>query len=201
MIPNMEAYFRRFIPPRDNLLLKLEEEAEQENIPIIGPVVGELLYILVRVTQARGILELGTATGYSTIYLARGCEPAAGKVITLERDEGMAGRARSNFQKAGIEKQIEVRVGDALEEMNKMGEALDFIFMDVDKEDYLPVLDQCHKLLKSGGLLATDNVGFQGSADFNQAIAGSPLWRSVHLLSFLPLHSPERDGLCLALRV
>ena len=201
MIPNMEAYFRQFIPPRDDLLLKLEEEAEQENIPIIGPVVGELLYILVRVTRARRILELGTATGYSAIYLARGCEPAAGKVITLERDEGMAGRARSNFEKAGIEERIEVRVGDALEEMNQMDKGLDFIFMDVDKEDYLPVLDQCHKLLKSGGLLATDNVGFQGSADFNQAIAGSPLWRSVHLLSLLPLHSPERDGLCLALRL
>jgi predicted O-methyltransferase YrrM len=201
MIPNMEAYFRQFIPPRDDLLLKLEEEAEQESIPIIGPVVGELLYILVRVTQARRILELGTATGYSAIYLARGCEPAAGKVITLERDEGMAGRARSNFEKAGIEERIEVRVGDALEEMNQMDKGLDLIFMDVDKEDYLPVLDQCHKLLKSGGLLATDNVGFQGSADFNQAIAGSPLWRSVHLLSLLPLHSPERDGLCLALRL
>jgi predicted O-methyltransferase YrrM len=201
MIPNMEAYFRQFIPPRDDLLLRLEEEAEQEKIPIIGPVVGQLLYILVRVTQACRILELGTATGYSAIYLARGCEPAGGKVITLERDEGIAARATNNFQKAGIEKQIEVRVGDALEEMNKMDKGLDFIFMDVDKEDYLPVLDQCHKLLKSGGLLATDNVGFQGSADFNEAIAGSPQWRSVHLLSFFPLHSPERDGLCLALRV
>jgi len=201
MIPNMEAYFRQFIPSRDDLLLKLEEEAEQEKIPIIGPVVGELLYILVRVTQARRILELGTATGYSAIYLARGCEPAAGKVITLERDQGMARRAKSNFQKAGIEERIEVRVGDALEEMNKIDNDLDFIFMDIDKEDYLPLLADCHRLLKSGGLLATDNVGFQASADFNQAIAGSPQWRSVHLLSLLPLHSPEKDALCLALRV
>jgi caffeoyl-CoA O-methyltransferase len=201
MIANMEAHFRGLVPPRDDLLLKLEEEAEQEKIPIIGPVVGELLHILAGATKAMRILELGTATGYSAIYLARGAEAAGGGVVTLEREDDMARRAAANFKAAGIEAQIELRVGDALDEMNKMAPGFDLIFMDVDKEDYLPLLTQCHRLLRSGGLLVADNVAFQASVDFNRAVSKSPEWRCVHLLSLLPLHSPETDGLCLALRV
>jgi predicted O-methyltransferase YrrM len=201
MIQNMEGYFRQFVPPRDQLLIRLEDEAERDGIPIVGPVVGELLYILGRVTGARRILELGAATGYSAIYLARGCELTGGKVVTLERDPEMARHAKANFEEAGLEGRIEVRIGDAIEEMNKMDEDVDFIFLDIDKEDYLPVLSQCRRLLKSGGLLVADNVGFQASTDFNQAISDSPLWRCVHLLSFLPNHSPETDGLSIALRI
>jgi caffeoyl-CoA O-methyltransferase len=201
MIPNMEAYFRQFIPSRDAVLLTLEKEAAGEGIPIVGPVVGELLYVLARVTRATRILELGCATGYSAIYLARGCEASGGTVVTLERDRDLARRARANFQKAGLGDRIDVRIGQAIEEMSRMDGPFDFIFMDIDKEDYLPVLSHSHRLLKSDGLLASDNVGFRGAADFNQAISQSREWRCVHLLSLLPLHSPEKDGLCLAVRI
>jgi len=71
IIDHPETYFRRFLPEREPLLLELEEEAKREDIPIVGPFVGELLHILARVTRAERILELGTATGYSTIFLAR----------------------------------------------------------------------------------------------------------------------------------
>ncbi len=201
MIPNLEAYFRQFVPTRDATLLSLEEEARQEGIPIIGPVVGELLYILARATDAKQILELGTATGYSAIYLARACEASGGKVVTLERDEGMARRAQANFQEAGLAHRIEIRVGDALEEMVKIRGPFDFIFMDIDKEDYFSVMSHCERLLRPGGLLVADNVGFQGAADFNRAVADHPQWKFVQFLCLLPLHSPEQDGLCLALRI
>ena len=92
-------------------------EAQAEGIPIVGPVVGELLFILARTTGAANILELGTATGYSALHLARGCQPAGGRVVTLEWDEAMAARARANFARAGLAQQIEVRVGDALQLM------------------------------------------------------------------------------------
>jgi hypothetical protein len=107
MIPNLERYFRELVPTRDATLTALEEEARQEEIPIIGPVVGELLYVLALASQARQILELGTATGYSAIYLARACEVSEGRVVTLERDESMARRAQANFQEAGVEHRIE----------------------------------------------------------------------------------------------
>ncbi|MBI4642553.1 MAG: O-methyltransferase [Deltaproteobacteria bacterium] len=200
MIPDLENYFRGFIPPRDALLLELEEEAARESIPLVGPVVGELLYILARTAGARNVLELGTATGYSAIYLARALPPG-GKMITLELDEAMARRARANFVKAGLENRVEVRVGQALDLMAAMSETFDLIFLDIDKESYLPALPHCRRLLKVGGLLVADNVGFAGADPFNREIFGQGGWRVVHLLSWLPQHSPEKDGLSLALRV
>jgi caffeoyl-CoA O-methyltransferase len=200
MIPDMENYFRGFIPPRDALLLALEEEAARESIPIVGPVVGELLYILARVTGARNILELGTASGYSAIYLARALPPE-GKVISLELSEAMARRARSNFLKAGLEKRVEVREGQALNLMAALTETFDLIFLDIDKESYVSALPHCRRLLKVGGLLIADNVGFAGADAFNREIFAQNSWRAVHILSFLPQHSPEQDGLTLAVRV
>jgi len=200
MIPDMENYFRGFIPPRDALLLALEEEAARESIPIVGPVVGELLYILARAAGARNILELGTASGYSAIYLARALPPG-GKVISLELSDAMASRARANFLKAGLEKLVEVREGQALNLMAAMTATFDLIFLDIDKESYAPALSHCRRLLKVGGLLIADNVGFAGADAFNREICSQKSWRAVHLLSFLPQHSPEKDGLTLAVRV
>jgi predicted O-methyltransferase YrrM len=200
MTPDLENYFRTFVPEPDELLRSLEGEARREGIPIVGPVAGELLFILARAAQARRILELGTATGYSTIFLGRACRPD-GKVVTLERDESFAQRARANFSQAGLETVIEVQVGEALELLAAMTGPFDFVFLDIDKESYLPALGHCHRLLKAGGLLVADNTGFAGAADFNRKIFDDPRWRVVHLLSFLPRHSPERDGLSLAVKV
>jgi caffeoyl-CoA O-methyltransferase len=201
MIADLEAHFREFIPPRDGLLLRLEEEARQEGIPIVGPVVGELLFLLARATQARRVLELGAATGYSAIYLARGSEPENGQVITLESDPEMAARARANCADAGLSARVEVRQGEALALMDGMAGPFDLIFLDIDKESYLPALDPGHRLLRLGGLLIADNVGFAGAQDFNREIFRRPEWRVVPLLCFLPAHSPERDGLSLAVKV
>lgn len=201
MIPNPEEYFRQLVPTRDTLLVALEEEARQEGIPIVGPVVGELLFILARSTQAKHILELGTATGYSAIYLARACDVFEGRVITLERDAEMAKRAQANFEKAGLEHRIEIRVGDAFEEMTDMKGTFDFAFLDIDKESYARALSHCERLLKPSGLLVSDNVAFRGADEFNRVVSAHSHWRAVHLLSLLPQHSPEKDGLCLAVRV
>uniref|UniRef100_A0A7C3V397 O-methyltransferase n=1 Tax=Desulfobacca acetoxidans TaxID=60893 RepID=A0A7C3V397_9BACT len=201
MIPDPEAHFREFIPPRDDLLRTLEEEARKERIPIIGPLVGELLFILARATKARQILELGTATGYSAIYLGRGCLPEDGRVITLELDGNMAARAQANIVRAGLGDRVEVKVGHALRLMEDMTGPFDLIFMDIDKESYLPALDHCQRLLRIGGLLVADNVGFAGAQDFNREIFRRPEWQVAPILCFLPDHSPEHDGLSLALRV
>jgi predicted O-methyltransferase YrrM len=201
MIPEPETYFRQFVPARDALLRELEKEAQREEIPIVGPMVGELLYILARAMQAGRILELGTATGYSTIYFANACSAPGGRVITLEIDQDMADRARVNMKKAGLDHLVEIRVGDALEEIAALQGPFDLIFLDIEKVDYIRTLPHCLRLLRKGGLLVADNIGFNDADEFNHAIANHPQWRAVHLLSFLPLHSPEKDGLCLALRI
>jgi len=121
--------------------------------------------------------------------------------VSLELDEAMAARAGGNLARAGLADVVEVRVGEALELMAQMNETFDLIFLDIDKESYLPALSQCRRLLKAGGLLVADNTGFTGAADFNREISSHPAWRAVHLLSFLPRHSPEHDGLTLAVKV
>ncbi len=200
IVGNPEEYFGQFVPERDPLLLGLEKEARQEDIPIIGPVVGELLYVLVRATRSRRILELGTATGYSAIFLARACQIDNGTILTLENDRAMAARARENIQRAGLESNVEVRVVDALTAISTIKADFDFIFIDIEKEDYIRALPHIERSLKKGGLLVADNVGFKDADAFNRAIAENPGWRPVLLFAFLPLHSPQHDGLCIALR-
>jgi len=200
MIPDPESYFRQFIPARDELLREIEQEAETLGIPIVGPVVGELLHILARATGAGRILELGAANGYSAVHLARACKPMGGKVLTLERDPGMASRALANLARAGLQHMVEVRVGDAVETLEGLTGPYDFIFMDIDKDGYLGALDHCRRLLRPGGMLVADNVGFSGADGFNRAVRHGSGLRAVHLFALLPLHSPEHDGLCLAVR-
>ncbi len=200
IVDNPEAYFKQFVADRNTLMLKLEEEAGRDGIPIVGPLVGELLFILTRATGAKRILELGTATGYSTIFLARGCASVNGRVITLEQDAAMAAKAIKNFETAGLHKFIELRICDALQEISALDAVFDLIFMDIEKEDYIRALPHFQVLLKSGGLLVVDNVGFKGADGFNRAIAANPEWRSVSLFSYLPDHTPEHDGICLAIR-
>ncbi len=201
LIKNPEKYFRQFIPKRSTLLKELEEEASREDIPIVGPVVGELLFILARIIRAERILELGTATGYSAIFLAEAFENMKGQLVTLENDPVMAKRARKNFERAGFGDQIMIRFGDAIEEMKTIPAPFDLIFMDIDKADYGTALPYCRDLLRQNGLLVADNVGFKDADPFNTAIFSSREFRPVSLFSFLPFHSPEKDGLCLALRL
>jgi len=200
IVDEPEAYFSQFTRKDDPLLQKLELEAETEHIPIVGPVVGELLFILSRTSGARSILELGTATGYSAIFLARACALNAGVLTTLEHEPAFAARARKNLERAGLASRTNVLCGDAFAELPRMKGEFDLIFMDIDKGDYARALPQCRRLLRPGGLLVADNVAFPDADPFNRAIFNDGGWRPVSLFAFLPGHSPERDGLCLALR-
>ena len=200
IVNNPENYFRSLVPQRDAFMLELEVQAEKENIPIIGPVVGEMLYILASATKAKRILELGTATGYSAIYLASACESVDGILVTFENNAAMASRAQDNFRKAGVANRVELHEADAVEMLPRLQGDFDFIFLDIEKQDYVKVLPDCHRLLVKGGLMVADNVGFRDADAFNRTLSGQSTWRSVSLFSFLPLHSPENDALCLALR-
>lgn len=199
MISNPEVYFKRFIPERNQILKEMENEADHKAIPIVGPLVGELLYILARAMCAKNILELGTATGYSTIYLAGAALENNGRVISIECNPEMAEQALKNLKTAGVRDIVKIRVGDAESLLAREYELFDFIFMDIDKHFYVRLLPRLRQLIKTGGFMLVDNVGFKEAENFNLAIAESNQWRSVNLLSFLPRHSPEKDGLCLAL--
>lgn len=200
IVENPEDYFRGLVPERDSLLRALEAEAESESIPIVGPVVGELLFVLSRATGAQNILELGTATGYSAIYLGRGCEPAQGNVLTLEYDATLAKRARKNIARANLSQTVTVLEADVLEALPTLAGPYDFVFMDIEKQDYAAALGHLGAIVRPGGLLIADNTAFKDAEVFNQAIFSAAGWQSVQILAYLPMHSGLHDGLCFAVR-
>ncbi len=200
MVEHPDTYFGQWIPPRSDLLTTLEAEAEQQDIPIVGPVVGNLLYLLAKLTAARRIVELGTATGYSAIFMANACRSDNGRLTTFEADPEMAARATRNIEKAGLAQWVSVQCRDALEGLGSLAHPMDMIFMDIEKEDYARALPLCKQKLRKNGLLVADNTGFKDAHGFNRAIFEDPDWESVNLWTFLPGHSPENDGLCIALK-
>ncbi len=200
MIPEPEDYFRTLVAERDPVLKRLEEEAQNEGIPIIGPVIGALMFVLARFAGARRILEFGTATGYSAIWMARGCQADDARIVTLEKNPAMADRARRNCDLAGIGQRVEIHTGDALTIAKDLAGPFDMIFLDIEKKDYAPALKDCRRLLRPGGLLAADNIAFADADPFNRAIAADEAWQAVPLYAFMPDHSPEHDGICLAVK-
>jgi caffeoyl-CoA O-methyltransferase len=160
-VPEVEDYLYSMLPPRDEVLAEMEAEAARNDVPIVGPAVARVLYQLAVISRARRVFELGSAIGYSTIWWARAVGEN-GQVIYTDGDSTKAEKARRYFQRAGVSKQITVRVGDALEVLSEEKEPYDIIFNDVDKEDYPRVIRLALPRLKSGGLFITDNVLWSG---------------------------------------
>jgi len=124
----------------------------------ITPETGRLLAILVRVMGARQILEIGTSNGYSTTWLAWAARTTGGHVITVERSASKLAPARANLDRAGLTPMVSVREGRALDVLAGLSDPFDLIFLDADRESYLAYLHRLLPLLRTGGLLVTDNV-------------------------------------------
>jgi caffeoyl-CoA O-methyltransferase len=200
MVQDPTTYFSQWVCDRTELLRAMESEAEDQGIPIVGPVVGRLLYLLARLRKPGRILELGTATGYSAIFMGAACRENKGRIISLEIDPQMAERARRHISRAGLAEIIEVRCEDALNALAAFDMSVDMIFMDVEKQDYAKLLPMLTTITESDALLVADNTGFKDAHRFNEAIHADTMWASVNLWAFLPGHSPVHDGVCIALR-
>jgi len=160
-IQNVEDYIYSLLPPRDEVLAEMEAEAAKNRIPIIGPAVARVLYQLAIISRAKKVFEMGSAIGYSTIWLARAVGES-GRVIYTDGDSKNADKARRYFNRAGVSDRITIRTGDALELLSEEKEPYDIIFNDVDKADYPRVFRMALPHLKSGGLFITDNVLWSG---------------------------------------
>jgi caffeoyl-CoA O-methyltransferase len=159
--PEVEDYLYDMLPPRDEVLSEMEEDAAKNDYAIVGPVVARVLYQLAVISGAKKVFEMGSAIGYSTIWWARGVGEG-GKVIYTDGDPKRAEKARRYFERAGVTKRVDVRVGDALEFLSEEKQPYDIIFNDVDKTDYPRVFKLALPKLKSGGLFVTDNVLWSG---------------------------------------
>lgn len=161
VIPEVESYLYSLLPPRDAVLAEMEAQAKQRNIPIVGPAVGRVLYQYAQLIGARRIFELGSAIGYSTLWLARAVGPE-GKVFYTDGDTKNAAEAKGYFERAGVRDRIEVQVGNSLELIQQAEGQFDLIFNDVNKDQYPDVLPLALPHLRSGGLFITDNVFWSG---------------------------------------
>jgi len=160
---DVEDYIYNLLPERDAVVREMESYAEEHRIPIIGPAVARMLALFVQVSGAKRIFEMGSAIGYSTIWLARAAGAKA-KVIYTDGDTQKARRAKEYFRRAGVAKRIEVRIGDAMTLLKKAPGTFDLIFNDVDKHQYPAALRVALPKLQRGGLLVTDNTIWAGKA-------------------------------------
>jgi predicted O-methyltransferase YrrM len=160
---DVEQYLYQLLPERDGVIREMEEYAAQHRVPIIGPAVARLMSLLVQVSGAKRIFEMGSAIGYSTIWLARAAGPKA-KVIYTDGDPEKAKRATEYFRRAGVAKRIEVRVGIAQELLKKTPGTFDLIFNDIDKNQYPSALRAALPKVKRGGLFIADNTLWSGKA-------------------------------------
>src|SRR6266566_587977 len=162
---DLQAYMEGLLPKRDPVLARMEEEAHRENIPIVDAHEGALLHLLVKIAGAKRILELGTATGYSGIWMLRGS--GGGTLTTYETDHDRAQRARANFGEAGFGKAAIVLEENAKDGLEKLEGRFDACFIDLlnsfkSEEITRRVLELCIERLDGGALIMADNALRQG---------------------------------------
>lgn len=161
VIPEVEKYLYDLLPARDPVLAEMEELAKRRNIPIVGPAVARVLFQYAQLIGAQRVFEMGSAIGYSTLWLARAVG-AHGRVYYTDGDAKNATEAQGYFQRAGVRDRIEVLIGNSLELIEKVEGEFDLIFNDVDKQQYPEVFRLAVHRLRRGGLFITDNVFWSG---------------------------------------
>lgn len=203
---DIERYLDSLLPGRDRVLEDMEQYAHHHLLPIVGPAVGRLLYLLVKISGARRIFEMGSAIGYSTIWLARAAGDR-GEVYYTDSDPENARKARKYLKRAGVEGRVRLMVGDALESLRRTRGKFDLIFNDVDKQYYPEVFRVALPRLRRGGLLVADNALWHGRVarqarpdgptrgvlEFNRLLYSAPELETVIL--------PLRDGVSVSVRV
>ncbi|MCH8872704.1 O-methyltransferase [candidate division KSB1 bacterium] len=196
--PKIEQYLNDLLPERESVVQEMEEYAEANNFPIVGPLVGRLCYQIVKSINAKRIFEMGSGFGYSTYWLARGLA-GDGKIIFTEYSQENIKRAEDFLGKTQVLDKVEIIHGDAIEALENRDEEFDLILNDIDKEYYPKSLKVILPRLRKGGILITDNLIWnarvveaepdaqtRGIMEYTKMIYDSPdLWTTI---------IPLRDG-------
>jgi predicted O-methyltransferase YrrM len=147
------------------------------NVP---PNDGRFLRLLVESMDAKHVVEIGTSTGYSAIWMGLALQKTGGKLTTYEIDAGRAATARANFKRAGMSDIITLVEGDAHEKVTSLEGSIDLLFLDADKEGYIDYLNKLLPLVRPGGLIVGHNIT-PGMADprFIDAITTNPQLETI----------------------
>lgn len=212
LTPSLYEYLCAVSLREPKLLARLRQETARDSGATmqISPEQGQFMGLLVELTGARTILEIGTYTGYSSLCMALAL-PGEGRVVCCDLSEEWTRIARRYWAEAGVEDRIRLHLGPALETLQKLlqqggAESFDMAFIDADKEHYPEYYECCLRLLRPGGLLLADNTLWSGrvidAADHGASTEAIRRFNSL-------LHDDERitlsmlpigDGLTLALK-
>lgn len=168
----------------EKILATLAEMSRQRtpggaNVP---PRDGRILRVLAESIGAKNIVEIGTSTGYSTVWLCVALRQTGGKITTFEIDARRAAKARDNFAKAGVTSLVTLIEGDAHEKVSQLKEPIDLLFIDADKEGYLDYVKKLLPQVRPGGLIVSHNMNErQADPNFVSAITGDPKLETVFL--------------------
>ena len=208
--PTIEGYVTALVPPRDPALARVEDAALANHVPMVGPLEGQTLYVMARLARAKTILEVGSATGYSAIWLARAAQERGGSLLGIELDRDRHAEAERNLASAGLSGMARIIQGDALAVLPTLSQQFDLVFVDLvrqlgDEDKLHRLYELCLTRLAVGGVLAVDNVLHGGEAvtgatpggraadALNRQMAGDRRLKTT----FLTI----RDGLAVSLKV
>ena len=164
---NIFDYIEQHSSPESDVLKRITRSTHLEVINprmLSGHVQGRVLSMFSQMIRPQRILELGTFTGYSALCLAEGLTEN-GKLITIEHNDEMESAIRRNLALSPLGDKIELVIGDAKEELKRLGErreAFDLVFIDADKKEYCDYLDLVLPLMRSGGWILADNTLWDG---------------------------------------
>ena len=163
MDERMEVFLEMFSSHPCEYLNEIACKAANEHVPVIRKQTGELLVFLLKAFNVKNVLEIGTATGYSALYMAGGKPDIY--IDTIEKVDYRAYEAEENFKNYALDGHINVMFGDALTilpEIISQGKYYDMVFMDAAKGQYHKFAEYAYSLLNPGGILVTDNVMQEG---------------------------------------
>jgi len=203
--PRIESYLQQVTPRRSDILREMESLAERRSFPIVGPLVGRLLYVLARLTSARQILECGSGYGYSAYWFAEAM-PQGGRVVLTEGSPDNCALARDFLGRAGLLDQVAIEHANALDVIERASGPFDIIFCDIDKRDYPKIHPFLATRLRAGGLFICDNMLWSGKVAGPDADDDTRGVRELTRLLYadpglFTTILPLRDGVALACRI
>jgi len=192
----LHQYVSDHFVQEDDLLQSVREVTARSGLPLINldSYEGRMLQVLVAMSGAKNVIEIGTLAGYSGIWIARGL-PVDGKLITIDKSSKHADLARQHFDKAGLSDKVTVYQGNALQILQKIASdaPYDMVFIDADKPNYPNYLEwavdhlriggtvMAHNAFWGGRILAPNNAEDHGMIAFNESLANHPQLQSTIL--------------------
>ena len=185
-------YLRDTLPKSDGLLKELEEYAKANEVPISQPESIRLIEVLLKMMNAKKILEVGSVIGYSALRMSSAC---GAEVVTIELSEEMAELARKNISRAGLDDKITLICGDAKDVLPEIKDEneFDMIFVDAAKGQYMEFFPHCMRLLRRGGVLISDNVLYKGMTATDELVVRRKITIVRRLREYLDMLSNNKE--------